>query len=51
MTTTAINLEITASFGAAQFNNDRSHELIKRADDLLYQAKEKGKDRVETENF
>lgn len=38
---------ITISCGAAQFEGDLSHQLIKRADDLLYKAKANGRDRVE----
>ncbi|CCU78625.1 diguanylate cyclase (GGDEF domain) [Halanaerobium saccharolyticum subsp. saccharolyticum DSM 6643] len=38
---------ITISCGAAQFEDDLGHQLIKRADDLLYKAKAKGRDRVE----
>jgi len=42
------NLRLTASFGAVQFDGDSSQKLIKRADDLLYKAKAKGRDRVES---
>jgi diguanylate cyclase (GGDEF)-like protein len=38
---------ITISCGAAQFKDEIGHQLIKRADDLLYKAKAKGRDRVE----
>lgn len=43
-----LNLRLTASFGAVQFDGDSSQQLIKRADDFLYKAKAKGRDRVET---
>lgn len=42
------DLRLTASFGTAQFDDDLSHQLIKKADDLLYKAKAKGRDRVES---
>ena len=41
------NFKLTASFGVAQFEKESSHQLIKRADDLLYKAKKEGRDRVE----
>lgn len=43
-----LDLKLTASFGAVRFEDELSHQLIKRADDLLYQAKKKGRDRVES---
>lgn len=40
--------EITASFGVTQYkDDDTASTFIKRADDALYQAKVKGKNRVE----
>jgi diguanylate cyclase (GGDEF)-like protein len=42
-------LDITASFGVASFRNDDTLDtMIKRVDDLLYRAKDRGKNRVET---
>ncbi len=38
---------ITVSCGVAQFEGDQGNQLIKRADDLLYKAKAKGRDRTE----
>lgn len=47
-TTTATTLPITISLGVAVFNNDpEPAEVIKRADQALYQAKENGRNRVE----
>lgn len=44
------NKNITASFGAAQISeNEDINDLIKRADDALYRAKEKGRNRVEVD--
>jgi len=39
----------TASFGVATFEqNETAEELINRADEALYKAKENGRNRVET---
>jgi diguanylate cyclase len=44
----SINFGLTASFGVAQLKTkDSAEDLIDRADKALYQAKNKGKDRVE----
>lgn len=43
-----LDFKLTASFGAVQYEGESSHQLIKRADDLLYKAKKEGRDRVET---
>ena len=41
-------VKVTVSFGVAQFKKDDSENtLIKRADDALYKAKNKGRNRVE----
>lgn len=45
----ALESKLTVSCGVAQFDDDHSYQLIKRADDLLYKAKAKGRDRVEIE--
>ena len=42
-----LDSNITVSCGVAQFKDELSHQLIKRADDLLYKAKAKGRNRVE----
>jgi diguanylate cyclase (GGDEF)-like protein len=42
-----LDSNITVSCGAAQFKDELSDQLIKRADDLLYKAKANGRDRVE----
>ena len=40
--------QISISIGIAQYDsNDRANELLQRADQALYQAKEKGRNRVE----
>ncbi|MFO7951654.1 MAG: GGDEF domain-containing protein [Bacillota bacterium] len=42
------NLKITASFGVASMEKDEDTEtLMRRADDALYKAKDKGRNRVE----
>jgi len=43
--------QVTMSFGVSSLPPDKSHDtgiLFRRADAALYQAKNKGKDRVET---
>ncbi|WP_054696252.1 sensor domain-containing diguanylate cyclase [Syntrophomonas palmitatica] len=40
-------LKVTISIGAAQYNGDKLDKLIGRADSLLYQAKNNGRNRVE----
>ena len=40
---------VTASFGIAAFEpQDDVNSLLKRADDALYRAKDKGRNRIET---
>ncbi|MDF2540826.1 MAG: diguanylate cyclase protein [Herbinix sp.] len=41
------NLEVTISIGLTQLTNDDSNTLVNRADNLLYQAKRNGRNRVE----
>ncbi len=43
-------LKITISIGIKQFSNESSMELVKNADDLLYKAKQNGRNRIEFEN-
>lgn len=48
------NLSVTASFGAATFTPDTAEtldQLLKRADEALYLAKEQGRDRVVVSKF
>lgn len=46
-TVPGISLPVTASFGVAQWNaGESAEELIKRADNALYRAKNEGRDRV-----
>ncbi len=42
-----LDFKLTASFGVAQFKDELSQQLIKRADKRLYKAKAEGRDRVE----
>lgn len=42
-----LDSDLTISSGVVQFQNELSHQLIKRADDLLYKAKANGRNRVE----
>lgn len=41
------NIQVTISGGVAELNNDQLFELLKKADELLYKAKEIGKNRIE----
>lgn len=48
--TTEVLPEITASFGIAQYRQGESIEnFVQRADDMLYRAKQQGRDQVVTE--
>lgn len=42
-------IKVTVSIGIATMSADvtRAHELIKRADKVLYEAKKQGRDRIE----
>jgi two-component system cell cycle response regulator len=40
-------ITITISAGIAELKNDTAHELIKKADSLLYKAKNNGRNRIE----
>lgn len=40
-------IKLTISVGIAEFKKDNAHELIKKADSLLYKAKNNGRNRVE----
>jgi len=42
-----VGLKITVSGGVAEFQMERAHHLIDKADKLLYKAKQKGKNRIE----
>ena len=42
-----LGLRITASFGVAERRGDPLELTLKRADEALYQAKERGRNRVE----
>ncbi|MNC38773.1 diguanylate cyclase [compost metagenome] len=42
-----LGLRITASFGVAERRGDSLELTLKRADEALYQAKERGRNRVE----
>ncbi len=51
-TTFSVPRKVTASFGVAVFRADDTEiSLTNRADGALYRAKEKGRNRVETEDF
>ena len=40
------NLELTISIGIKQFRDETSIQLVKNADDLLYKAKQNGRNRI-----
>lgn len=42
------NLNVTVSGGVIEYNGEKSADFIKKADSLLYKAKSKGKNRIET---
>lgn len=42
-----LDSDLTISSGVVQLQNELSHQLIKRTDDLLYKAKANGRDRIE----
>ena len=42
------NLKLTVSIGLNQYKNQHSIDFIKEADDLLYRAKQNGRNRIET---
>lgn len=44
-----LGLQITASFGVAERRGDPLERALKRADEALYQAKKRGRNRVEVE--
>lgn len=44
-----LGLQITASFGVAERRGDPLEQALKRADEALYQAKKRGRNRVEVE--
>lgn len=44
-----LGLKITASFGVAERRGDPLEQTLKRADEALYQAKKRGRNRVEVE--
>lgn len=44
-----LGLRITASFGVAERRGDPLEKVLKRADEALYQAKKRGRNRVEVE--
>lgn len=41
------NIHVTVSGGVAEFDDEKLHELLDKADDLLYKAKKLGKNRIE----
>ena len=43
-----INLNVTISIGLTQYNSESAQVLINRADTLLYQAKNNGRNRIES---